>query len=181
METIKISAVIAVADNGAMGRGGNLPWYEIKEDFKRFYNLTAGKHIVMGRYTYESLKKRLGGNLPDRTSIVVSNSLMKASLEEANLDCIPVYSDERGVRQAIEYSLSNGQNEIVVIGGAKTLSLFSSYIDKIYLTIVHCSPKADVFFPVLDLWNFSQVKDIKRFNKDSDNQYSFSFIDLKRN
>ena len=50
-----INAVFAVADNGAFGNKGSLPWPHIPEDLKLFKQLTENTILVMGRYTYESL------------------------------------------------------------------------------------------------------------------------------
>ena len=54
---MKISFVVAVAENGVMGKKGDLPWH-IPEDLKLFKQETMGKIMVMGRTTWESLKKK---------------------------------------------------------------------------------------------------------------------------
>ncbi len=62
-----ISLVVAVADNGVIGRDGRLPW-RISSDLKTFRRLTMGKPLIMGRRTFQSLKKPLDG----RDNIVVT-------------------------------------------------------------------------------------------------------------
>ena len=64
-----ISLVVAVADNGVIGRGGTLPW-RISSDLKTFRRLTMGKPMIMGRRTFESLGKPLDG----RDNIVVTRN-----------------------------------------------------------------------------------------------------------
>ena len=49
-----ISLVVAVADNGVIGRDGTLPW-RISSDLKTFRRLTMGKPMIMGRRTFQSL------------------------------------------------------------------------------------------------------------------------------
>ena len=59
--------VAAVADNGVIGQGGDIPW-AIPEDLKHFRATTKGHTVVMGRATYDSI----GHPLPYRTNIVVT-------------------------------------------------------------------------------------------------------------
>ena len=42
--------VVAVAENGVIGRNGQLPW-RMPTDLKRFRKVTMGKPVVMGRKT----------------------------------------------------------------------------------------------------------------------------------
>lgn len=53
-----LNAVFAVAENGAFGNKGGLPWPHLLEDLKLFKRLTEGTTLVMGRSTYESLPIR---------------------------------------------------------------------------------------------------------------------------
>ena len=62
-----ISFVVAVAQNGVIGRDNGLPW-RLSSDLKRFKAVTMGKPIIMGRKTWDSL----GRPLPGRLNIVVS-------------------------------------------------------------------------------------------------------------
>ena len=43
-----ISIIAAVAENGVIGRGGQLPWH-LSDDLQRFKRLTMGHTIIMGR------------------------------------------------------------------------------------------------------------------------------------
>ena len=52
-----ISLVIAIADNGVIGKDGRLPW-RIPEDMRRFKALTIGKPCIMGRKTWDSLPRK---------------------------------------------------------------------------------------------------------------------------
>ena len=63
-----ISLVVAVSDNGVIGREQALPWH-LPEDLKRFKKKTLGKPVIMGRRTWEAI----GKPLPDRQNIVVSH------------------------------------------------------------------------------------------------------------
>ena len=63
-----ISLIVAVAENGVIGRNGALPW-RLSSDLKTFRRLTMGKPIIMGRKTFQSLGKPLDG----RDNIVLSS------------------------------------------------------------------------------------------------------------
>ena len=62
-----LSLVVAVAENGVIGRDGGLPW-RLSSDLKTFRRLTMGKPIIMGRKTFQSIGKPLDG----RDNIVVT-------------------------------------------------------------------------------------------------------------
>ena len=64
---MRVSLVAAVAQNGVIGRDGELPW-RLPEDLRRFKALTLGKPVVMGRKTWESI----GRPLPERRNVVLT-------------------------------------------------------------------------------------------------------------
>ena len=64
---MKLSMIVAVAENGVIGRNNSLPWY-LPNDLKYFKQTTMGKPVIMGRKTYESI----GKPLPGRTNIVIT-------------------------------------------------------------------------------------------------------------
>jgi dihydrofolate reductase len=53
-ESDHVLVIAAVAKNGAIGKGNQLPWRS-KEDLQIFKRMTTGKIVVMGRKTAESL------------------------------------------------------------------------------------------------------------------------------
>ena len=58
--TSSVTAILARADNGAIGLEGGLPW-RIPADLKRFRMLTGDRPMIMGRRTFESLPSLLPG------------------------------------------------------------------------------------------------------------------------
>ena len=66
-----ITLIAAVAENRAIGLDNQLI-YHIREDLRRFKQLTTGHTVLMGRRTFESLPK---GALPNRRNIVVSRTV----------------------------------------------------------------------------------------------------------
>ena len=57
-----IALVVAIAENGAIGRGGDLPW-RLSSDLRYFRKVTMGKPVIMGRRTFKSLPRVLDGRL----------------------------------------------------------------------------------------------------------------------
>ena len=64
-----ISLIVAMSENGVIGRGGEMPWH-LSSDLRRFKRLTMGHHMVMGRKTLESI----GRLLPGRTTIILTRN-----------------------------------------------------------------------------------------------------------
>ena len=62
-----ISHIVAASENNIIGIKNGLPW-KLSNDFKYFKNKTWGMPVIMGRNTYESLKK----DLPGRINIVLT-------------------------------------------------------------------------------------------------------------
>src|SRR3989338_2936482 len=138
----KISIVVAVSRQNAIGRGNDL-LFRISDDLKRFKALTKGHSVIMGRKTYESI----GRPLPERTNIIITrNPDFKAE------GCVVVSSLEEAIAKASsllppssEWGLKGGVEEIFIIGGGEIFKQAMPLIDKIYLTIVESDAEGDVF------------------------------------
>ncbi|KAB2938733.1 MAG: dihydrofolate reductase [Hyphomicrobium sp.] len=144
-----ISIVVAVADNGVIGRDGGLPW-RISSDLKTFRRLTMGKPLIMGRRTFQSLKKPLDG----RDNIVVTGNTdyqpqgaITANDFAAALTIAQACAKERGV------------GEIAVVGGTAVFAAALPVADRIYKTEVHGNPAGDATFPAVD---WSQWQEVSR-------------------
>jgi dihydrofolate reductase len=148
---VVISVIAAVARNGVIGRGGELPWH-LPADLRRFRKLTTGHHIVMGRKTFETLARPL----PERTNVVITRQIgfdapgavIAASLDEALA----------GARQA-------GETEVFVIGGAEIFRIAIPIADRLYLTQIEGDVPGDTYFPEYD---HSQWRLIEQFDRPPD-------------
>ena len=136
-----ISLVVAVAENGVIGRDGTLPW-RISSDLKTFRRLTMGKPLIMGRRTFQSLKKPLDG----RDNIVVTR---RRRLSAPTAPSSPTTSIA-ALDSARECAIQRGVNEIAVIGGTAVFEAALPLAHRIYKTEVHASPTGDAFFPQVD-------------------------------
>ena len=132
----RTSIICAAADNWAIGIGGTMPWH-ISADFKYFKSVTMGHCVIMGRGTWESMGSR---PLPGRRNIVVSRSLSEAGLGGAQLAA--------SLEEALK--LTEGDEEVFILGGGSLYRQTLSIADRIYLTKVHTViSNADTFFPAL--------------------------------
>ena len=137
---MKISLIVAVAENGVIGHGGALPWY-VPSDLKTFRRMTMGKPVIMGRKTYASI----GKPLPGRDNIVVTRD---AAFSADGTD--RAASVDEALDIARRKAEANGADEIMVIGGAEIFALTLPLADRIYLTRIHARPDGDVWFPEPD-------------------------------
>jgi len=154
-----ISLIVAVAENGVIGKTGTmLPW-RLPADLKRFKEVTTGHPIIMGRKTYETV----GRPLPGRQNIIITrNPDYKAE------GCEVVSS----LPEALE--AAKNSEEVFVIGGGQLFEQALPLANKLYLTLVHASPEGDVFFS----YDPADWQEISKESHEADekNQYSYSFI-----
>ena len=85
-ERTRIAFVVAVAENGVIGRDGQLPW-RLPSDLKQFRRLTMGKPMIMGRKTYQSIGRPLDGRdtivLTRQAGFAPKNVHVAATVERA--------------------------------------------------------------------------------------------------
>ncbi len=146
----KLAMIVAVGRNGAIGRGGDLPW-RLSSDLKMFRRLTMGKPLIMGRKTFLSLP---GGPLDGRDNIIVS-ATMDAAPEGSE-----VYGDVMAaLARARERALERGVDEVMLIGGAELFAALLDEVDRIYWTAVDAEPEeADTFIDPLDTAQWALVR-----------------------
>jgi dihydrofolate reductase len=135
---MNLSLIVAVSQNGVIGRAGGLPWH-LPEDLRHFKRLTMGHHIIMGRATFESL----GRCLPGRTNVVVTSSDRFADSGAVIV---------RSFSEAVEIAASD--SEPFVIGGARIFEAARPLVDRIYLTRVLIDVEGDTFWD-LARWGLS--------------------------
>jgi dihydrofolate reductase len=156
-----ITLILALADNGVIGRNGAIPW-RISDDLKRFKQLTLGKPVVMGRKTWDSLPKK---PLPERTNIVVTRQPgWKGE------GAIAVSSLDDALAQAAQAA------EVMVIGGAEIYRAALPRAQRIELTEVHRPFEGDARFSFeREAW-----REVAREEHVTPDGLSFSYVTLTR-
>ncbi len=169
MASMPLTIVVAVAENGVIGRDNDLPW-RLRTDLARFKQITLGKPLIMGRRNWDSI----GRPLPGRRTIVLTRD-RGFRAEGAAL----AHSWNDAVAAASLAAEEMGADEIIVAGGAEIYRLALPDVLRIRMTRVHAAPKGDVVFPAIDESAFVQTfrEDHPAGDKD---EYPFSFIDLER-
>ena len=161
-----ISHLVAMAKNRVIGANNDLPW-SLHDDLNHFKQYTLNKPIVMGRKTFESI----GKPLPQRINIVISRSL-------SEIEGVNIFSEvEDGIAFANQYNEEHQlEDEVIIIGGAQIFNETLPMMNRLVLTQVDCEIAGDVFYPEIDMHNFSR-KNVSRHLKNEKNQFDFS-IDL---
>lgn len=160
-----ISLIVAVSENGVIGKDNELPW-KLSSDLKRFKYYTKGKAVVMGRKTFESI----GQPLSERINIILSKK--KGYQPEKTL----VFNN---LSDAFNFAADNQLEEVFIIGGADIYEQTFDLADRIYLTRVHTKVEGDAYFPevILDEWD---IVDDEFVPKDDKNQYDSTFYLLEQ-
>jgi len=163
-----LSLIVAVAENGLIGRDGDLPW-RIPADLKFFKNTTMGKPIVMGRKTWQSI----GRPLPGRANIVITRDRQWS--HEGVLTC---HELNEALERAFEQALIDGADAVMVVGGAEIYRLALSRADKVILTRVHDEIIGDVRFDLEVFADWRQLS-LSRYEAVEGNSHAFSIEELE--
>ena len=148
---MKIVLVVAVGENGVIGRAGGLPW-RLKSDMQHFRKLTLNKPVVMGRKTYLSI----GKPLKDRTNIVITRD---ATFSAPGIVTAPDF--EAALALAREDADTRGTDEIMVIGGSEVFAAALPVASRLEITHVHSNTAGDVSFPPIDpkIWRETEQRE----------------------
>jgi dihydrofolate reductase len=151
--TARLSIIAAVAENGVIGRDGDMPW-KLSTDLKRFKALTTGKPVLMGRKTFASI----GRPLPNRLNIVVTRDGAFAA------DGVTVVADLDAALAA-----AGEAEEVMVIGGGEIYRAFIERAERLYITHVAATPDGDTHFPAIDpaQWSVVASEDVPSGPSDS--------------
>jgi len=158
-----LTLIVAVSDNGIIGRDGGLPW-RLPEDLKHFRRLTLGNTVLMGRKTFESLGKPLEG----RANWVLTRDPAFAP------------AGARVFRDLDAALAAQPQGELLVIGGAELYRQTLPLASRLELTRVHARVEGDTHFPDYDA---AQWRETARVDHAADERhaYAYSFLTLLRN
>lgn len=169
LEKIDIVLVVAVAENGVIGRDNALPW-RLKSDMQHFRRVTMHKPVIMGRKTYLSIGKPLSG----RTTIVLSRdpgfaapgvaaaSQLGAALDVARAD-----------------ALRRGTDVLMIVGGADVFRQSLPLADRLVMTIVRANPAGDIVFPKISEREWRQTARTE-FERGSQDDFDFAIVDYER-
>jgi len=158
----RLELVVAVARNGVIGRGNELPW-RLPADLGHFKRITMGHPILMGRRTWDSI----GRPLPGRQNLVLTRD-PAFTATGARI----VHSLQQALREA-------SPGPLMVIGGAELYRACLPAAQVLHLTEVEADVEGDVRFPD---WPREQWREVWRESHPADGRhaYPFSFLRLER-
>jgi dihydrofolate reductase len=162
---MKLSLIAAVANNNVIGNENKLMW-RMPEDLKHFRKTTMGHSIIMGRKTWESIRKPLKG----RQNIVLTRK--EFYLADG---CEVVHSIDEAIKKI------KHEKEVFVIGGSdiyeQCIDLF--YTRRLYITRIFASFDGDAFFPDIDTEKW-ELEDMEEHEADEKNKYPYAFMKYKK-
>lgn len=134
MTATRLTLVVAMDRNRAIGRDGGLPWH-LPADLKHFKRSTTGHAVVMGRRTFDEV----GKPLPNRQNIVLSKTLTQAP---AGCELA------RDLDAAVQLA---GSDEVMIIGGGQIYEQSLARADRLLVTHVDTIVAgADTWFPPIN-------------------------------
>ncbi len=161
-----VSMIVAVSENGVIGKDGDIPW-RLSADLQRFKHLTMDHHLIMGRKTYESI----GRPLPGRKMVIITHQE-----DFVAPGCEVVHSLE----DAISLAEKAGETEVFIAGGASIYAEAFPKAQRLYYTQVNAEVDGDTFFPTFSEEDW-QINENIEYPADLRNDHSFTFIFLERN
>lgn len=149
---MELVSVAAVAENGVIGRDGELPW-TLPEDKRLYRERIADATVILGRRTFESMLE----DLPGRVQIVLSRTHQASPVETAY--------HARDVNEAVAAADSKGADVAYVIGGAEIYALFQPHLRRMILTRVPGVYEGDAYYPEWDPddWRLIEETEYDRF------------------
>ncbi|MGV6852978.1 MAG: dihydrofolate reductase [bacterium] len=153
----KLTLIAAMDTHGIIGVNNGMPWH-LPADFAFFKQQTMGKHLLMGRKTYQSI----GRPLPGRSTIILSRTMQEAPPSTMLIN---------------DLSQLNTMEceEIMVAGGSQIYQQTIELADQLILTHVHAElDHGDAYFPKIETLSWQAVKQDFR-PADEKNKFDMTF------
>lgn len=153
-----INIIVAFDTRYGISRGGKIPWY-IKEDFRKFREITTGKHtdpnmincVLYGRKTFTDIGKLL----PNRYNIIISSTISDEKLDHIDSN---KYEIHKTIKDGINSANMNPNiKEIFICGGSQIYkeAIKTLTISTFYITVVNMNYDCDNIF-MYDQVNWSK-------------------------
>ncbi len=135
-----ISIIVAYAKGRVIGKNGSIPW-RLPNDSQYFKRITTGHTVVMGRKTFESLRRPL----PNRRNVVLTSSKTFAALDVEVVHCVD------------DVLAMSKFDDVFIMGGESVYRQFLEVADRLYITEIDIEVEGDTFFPEWDREAFRLV------------------------
>ncbi len=161
---MRLSIIVAMDDNQLIGKDNALPW-RLPADLAYFKKTTAGKTVLMGRKTYESI----GFPLPNRRNIIVSRN---TNFHAKGCEVI------NNITAVLELAKDDG--EVMIMGGASFYEQILPNVNRLYITQIEGEFEGDAHFPEFDRGDFVETfRESHMPDEKNPHTYHFSILDRK--
>lgn len=147
--------IFAVDKNWNIGFSGGM-LANIKEDLKRFREITEGNIVIMGRRTLDAVPGQEA--LPNRINVLVTRN------KDFNKEDFYVLNDLKNLDKLLEEINPKGQMKVFLTGGGSIVEQLFHKCNKAYITkILKSYENADTYIPNLDInpsWKKTKESDI---------------------
>ena len=131
---MEIVLVVAVAENGVIGTGSDIPW-KVKGEQSIFKAITCNQTILMGRKTYETI----GKPLPDRKNVVITRN---PRYEAPGCTIYP--SLEVAIKE-----LEKSEELLFIAGGGEIYEQTIGRASTIHYSLIHAQVEGDIKFSAI--------------------------------
>lgn len=165
-----ISIISCISSDSGLGNNNAL-LFNIKNDLKRFQQLTKNQIVVMGTRTFESIVEMNGKPLPNRVNVVLTrNKSYQPQFGEF------VFHDVESILKHCKTLNDDIDKKVFIIGGGQVYASFLEHTNEILLTIVNKHVEADAFYPMhlQDELGFIPIEESEEFyTEEYDAYYKF--------
>lgn len=152
-DQILVNIIAAVSKNGIIGNRGDIPWH-LSEDLRRFKKLTSGHVLVMGRKTFEGLKRPLGG----RQLIILSSqdpscpdNVSRIQQPQSTHYCKTIPEVFEKAQQLNTGHKGSEPLKLFVCGGTSVYKDFLPFADYAHITFLDKEYDGDTIFPPFNI------------------------------
>ncbi|MFC5133299.1 MULTISPECIES: dihydrofolate reductase [Haloferacaceae] len=149
---MRLVSVAALAENGVIGRDGEVPWPHIEADVRQYRERVAGSPVILGRRTFDSMRD----DLPGSRQIVVSRSVETVDVPTA----VAAGDVEAALDRAREAVTEEGVETVYVLGGGSIYELFQPHVDGMVLSHVVGVYEGDTRYPAWDETEWEVVDEV---------------------
>ncbi|MBM9460093.1 dihydrofolate reductase [Nocardioides sp. zg-536] len=144
-----VTAVAAVAENGVIGDGENIPWH-LPADFAHFKATTMGHVLILGRTTHEGI----GRPLPGRETIVLTRD------PDWSAEGVHVAHDVLSALKLADELLAGSPDErqVMVGGGGHVYAALMPYTDEQVISEIPVSPEGQTRYPEINRRRWREVR-----------------------
>lgn len=157
--------IAAVAENGVIGKDGNLTWH-LPADQAFFFDRIKNAALLTGRTSFESAHGSQTFQDLSKVVILTSQKDYQAGAAVVAHDLNSAWSAAKKMNKA----------ELAVLGGAKVYEQCMEKVDTLIITEIHASFDGDTFFPEINPQTWKETKR-QFFQKDKTNPFDFSFVE----